>query len=82
MAEEATENKPDQVWWHIQSNDGNYLSRARFGTKESAIQEMMDAPKTYQIKTHHAVRVEYRFMETASAAEGKASPAKEEPADE
>jgi hypothetical protein len=82
MAEEATENKPDQVWWHIQSNDGNYLSRARFGTKESAIQEMMDVPKIYPIKTHHAVRVEYRFTETASAAEGKARPTKEEPADE
>jgi len=59
--------KPDMVWWHIQSKDGQYLSRARFGTKESALQEMLEAPKTYPPKLHRAVRVEYRFTETADA---------------
>jgi len=78
--DKGNESKPDQVWWHIRSNDGKYLSRARFGTKEAAIQEMLDAPKTYPVRAHHAVRVEYRFTETASAADGKARPEKEEPA--
>lgn len=50
-------------WWHIMSNDGSYMSRARFGTKESAEQEMLECEKTYGRKTHRAVEVTYTWEE-------------------
>ena len=53
--------KRTKTWWHIVSNDGSYMSRARFGTKESAEQEMLENSKTYDRKTHKAVEVTYTW---------------------
>ena len=53
--------KITKVWWHIISNDGSYLSHARFGTKDSALREMSECPKSFPEKEYHPVEVTYTY---------------------
>lgn len=54
-------NKIEIKFWHIVTNDGKYISRQRWATRESAQAELDSCPETWPRKDHKVVEITYSF---------------------
>lgn len=54
-------NKIEIKFWHIVTNDGKYISRQRWATRESAQAELESCPETWPRKDHKVVEITYSF---------------------
>ena len=54
-------NKIELKFWHIVTNDGKYISRQRWATRESAQAELDANTDTWPRAEHKVVEITYSF---------------------